>query len=240
MKELLSPQEQRRMWADQLLFQLNCFDKLDKITYKESLNFIENKEHFVPALISYWARISHTAFKERMRGLGGCSSQSKFKLASSSPYDELYPVEERYENPMEIGLFLGIGKWLAESIGPESRETIFQLLAILDYNDCEDTVVEILRNMGEVAKEALPKLIDYVIKKGPKHSPTKDCEIIAKIIGQDNVFLERMAAELEDTSQIHKILAYCSIFNHVQKPTSVLIGSLLKAIYVINPTYTKT
>ena len=206
-KELLSPQEQRRIWADQLLFSLDVSGKLDKETCIESQNHLVDKAHFIPALISYWSLISHTAFKKRMSGCkGSFSRSSKFNPASSSPYDIFYPIEIPCKSAMTFDISLGINTWLEGSIGAENHAIIPQLLASLNYNDCEVSVIEILGNMGEKAKEALPVLINHIKTRETKYSPANYCEMIAKIIGQDNEYLECMASELESKVQNPKVL----------------------------------
>jgi len=248
-RELLSANESRRYLANELLFNmavlsgLNQNDAQSRRLMRESSLLMQDREIFLPALLSYWARTMEVLQTKWMAsftlpGEKNGSTPEHSRVGWISPSEQHYPVTEPCEDGTptpSMPLLLGMACWLKAAVGPADAALLPQLIACLNHPEsiCQGDAVEMIGAIGvdshaaDAFKPALHALQRRVAEKGVWHRPFTDGEVIAGIIGNNvDVWLE-MAREITVDCSLSLVQGYCGCFRQIDVPASALVDRLL-------------
>ncbi len=246
-RELLSPQEARRYLANELLFKMIVLSgmngnevQINKLI-KESGALMPDRDIFLHALLSYWARMLQILQARRMVSFS--LAGGKKKIASQregwlSRWEYHYPVVEPCEDEAlitQIPLLMGMESWLKNAIGPADIALLPQLVACLDHPEpiCQDAAVKMIGAIGtathaaEPLRPALRALQQRVAEKGCWHRPFVDGTVIAGIIGNNISAWLEMADEITPTCSMSLVEGYCGSFREINAPATALVDRLL-------------
>lgn len=221
-KQLLAPTELERLAADQVLFALSLDDESHHIL-QASIRLIEDRDVFIPALISYWARAALKSYNARMSAwpdrLG--SLQSTWL----SPHEDHFPYE--HHSASQHTFWLGLNRVITYGLGTEATVALPQLMACLSHPEpvCESAVSEVLLTMGPAAREALPTLLAYIREKGAYRRPNIEAKAVVALIDHNEDEAVVIARELPINPDL--AAGYCPIFDELEKPVPRVVDILL-------------